>query len=171
MSLPRVEDDRVDGLPARRHSAPSRVSPAGCGTRTYASRPPAGIIPSRACRQLAERPEARADLGREQFGLFPRGEVAAPVDLVEVGEGGVGLLDPAVRGPEDLAGEDGEADRDRDLRRSLSGRAGCGLPVLPVLPGGRGPGAGQPVQRDVVEMLSRVRWPEGWPSRKAREIL
>ena len=77
--------------------------------------------------------------------------MAAPVDLVEVGEGGVGLLDPAARGPEDLAGEDGEADRDRDLRRSLPGRAGCGLPVLPVLPGGRGPGAGQPVQRDVVD--------------------
>ena len=36
---------------------------------------------------LAQRLERRADLGREQFGLFPRGEVAAPVDLVEVGEG------------------------------------------------------------------------------------
>ena len=100
---------------------------------------------------LARWPECCPDFGREQFGLFPGSEVAAPVGLVEVGEGGVGLLDPAARGPEDLAGEDGEADRDADPRRGLSGRAGCGLPVLPVLPGGRSPGAGQPVQRDVVE--------------------
>src|SRR5271166_2215055 len=102
---------------------------------------------------LAQRVERRPDLGGEQFGLFPGSEVAAPVDLVEVGEGGVGLLDPVAGGPENLAREDGEADRDADLRRGLSGRAGCGLPVLPVLPGGRSPGAGQPVQRDVVEDL------------------
>src|SRR5260370_31453556 len=46
---------------------------------------------------VAQWPERRADLGREQFGLFPGGEVAAPVHLVEVGEAGVGLLGPAAR--------------------------------------------------------------------------
>ena len=59
---------------------------------------------------------------REELRLLPGGEVAAPVDLVEVDEVGVGLLDPAARGPEDLAGERGEADRERDRRRSLAGR-------------------------------------------------
>jgi len=61
---------------------------------------------------LAQRRERRPDLGREQFGLFPGGEVAAPGGLVEVDEVGVDLLGPAARGLEDLAGEDGEADRE-----------------------------------------------------------
>src|SRR5205823_12808604 len=47
----------------------------------------------------AQRPERRPDLGREQLGLLPGGEVAALVDLVEVGEVGVDLLGPAARGP------------------------------------------------------------------------
>ncbi len=34
---------------------------------------------------LAQRRERGPDLGREQLGLFPGGEVAAPVGLVEVG--------------------------------------------------------------------------------------
>jgi hypothetical protein len=79
--------------------------------------------------------------------------VAAPVDLVEVGEAGENHLDPAERGREDLAGERREADRNRDRRRSLAGRTGCGLgpSELPVPPGGRGASARQPVQRDVVD--------------------
>jgi integrase len=48
--------------------------------------------------------------------------VSAPVDLVEVGEVGVAPFDPAARRPEDLVGERGEADRERDLRRSLAAR-------------------------------------------------
>src|SRR5215469_10218011 len=99
----------------------------------------------------AQGPEGRPDLGREQLGLLPGGEVAAPVDLVEVRQGGVRQLDPAARGPEYLAGERGEADRELDLRRSLSGRKGLGPSVLPVRPGRRGPGAREPVHRDVVE--------------------
>src|ERR1700733_13872009 len=99
----------------------------------------------------AQRAERRPDLGREQFGLLPGGEVTALVDLVEVIEARVRLLGPGARGPEDLAGERGEADRKLDRRARLSGRMGCGLRVLPVRPGRRGPGAGQPVQRDVVE--------------------
>src|SRR5690242_16162940 len=84
---------------------------------------------------LAQRAERRPDLGREQLRLFPGGEVAALVGLVEVGDVGVRLLDPAARGPEDLAGERGEADRELDLRTRLSGRMSCGLCVLPVRPG------------------------------------
>src|SRR5580700_10131242 len=105
---------------------------------------------SAGCR-LAQRPERRPDLGREQLGLFPGGEVAALADLVEVGDVGVELLGPAARGPEDLAGERGEADRECDLWRSLPGRVSCGLSALPVRAGCRGPGASQPVQRDVVQ--------------------
>jgi hypothetical protein len=39
--------------------------------------------------QLAQGSERRADLAREELGLFPGGEVATPVDLVEVGQVGV----------------------------------------------------------------------------------
>src|SRR4051794_7520248 len=79
--------------------------------------------------------------------------MAALVDLIEVVEAGVRQLDPAARGTPDLAGERGESDRKRDVRGSLAGRVrgSLGLSVLPVRPGGRGPGACQPVQRDVVE--------------------
>ena len=122
---------------------------------------------------FAQRSERRPELGAEKLRLFPRGEVAALVDLVEVGEAGVDRLDPAARGSPDLAGERREADRNRDRRRSLAGRTGCGQDPseFPVPPGGRGAGARQPVQRDVVEMLSRVRLPTGSPSTNAREIL
>src|SRR3954468_3788178 len=75
------------------------------------------VAPSReACahvgrRSLAKRPERRSDLGGEELRLLPGGEVAAPVDLVEIAEGGVGHLDPALRGSPDLVGERREADR------------------------------------------------------------
>src|SRR5439155_26819848 len=89
----------------------------------------------------------------DELRLLPGGEVAAPVGLVEVGDVGVSLFDPAARGPEDLAGELGEADRERDRRRSLAGRKSRSLrlTVLPVRPSGGGPGSRQPVQSDVVE--------------------
>ena len=58
----------------------------------------------------------------------------ASVDFVEVDEGGVGLLGPAARGRDDLAGDRGEADRDRDGRRSLAGSLSCGLSALPIPP-------------------------------------
>src|SRR6266480_2381155 len=100
---------------------------------------------------LAQRLERCPDLGREQLGLFPGGEVAAPGGLVEIGEGGVGRLGPAAWGPEDLARERGERDRELDRGWRLPGREGLGSPVFPVRPGRRGPGAGQPVHSDVVE--------------------
>src|SRR6266566_1074619 len=77
---------------------------------------------------LSQRRERRPDLGREQLGLFPGGEVAAPAGLVEVGEVGVAQLDPAARGREDLAGERGEADRELDGGGRLPGREGMGWP-------------------------------------------
>src|SRR5215211_5580988 len=102
---------------------------------------------------LPKRPEGRPDFLGEQLGLLPGGEVAAPVDLVEVGDSGENHLDPAARGSPELAGKRREADRNRDRRRSLAGRTGCGLgpSTLPEPPGGRGAGARQPVQRDVVD--------------------
>src|SRR4030095_16195520 len=71
----------------------------------------------------AKRLERGSHLLREELGLFPGGEVAALADLVEVGDVGVGVLDPAARGPPDLAGECGEADAERDFRRGLTGSA------------------------------------------------
>src|SRR5918995_196691 len=104
-------------------------------------------------RRLTQRGECGSHLLREELGLFPSGEVAAPIDLVEVADVGVDCIDPAARGPPDLAREGAEADRNRDLQRSLPGRQGCrqGSSVLPVRPGRRGAGARQPVQRDVVD--------------------
>src|SRR3712207_1572130 len=103
--------------------------------------------------RLAKTPERGPELLGRQLRLFPGGEVAAPVDRVEVGEGTVRLLDPAARGRPDLVREGSEAHRDRDFGRSLGsrGRDSGGSVALPVRPGGRGPGARQPVQRDVVE--------------------
>jgi hypothetical protein len=61
---------------------------------------------------LAQLAERCPDLGREQLGLFPDGEVAALVDLVEVDEVGVDLLGPAARRLDDLVGEDGVGHRE-----------------------------------------------------------
>src|SRR3954451_179387 len=103
------------------------------------------------CPPLAQRSERSPQFVGEQLRLFPGGEMAAPVDRVEVEERRVDLLDPAARRLEDLAGEGGEGDRHVDSRRSLGGATCCGLAVLPVRPRRRGAGAGQPVERDVVE--------------------
>ncbi len=99
---------------------------------------------------LSDRPERCTDLSREQFGLLPGGEVSALVHRVEVDDIGVGLLDPAARGPPDLTGKRGEADRDRYGRRSPLGRTSVFLSFLPVRARRRGAGARQPVQSDVV---------------------
>ena len=133
---------------------------------------PGGHRPARVRLWLAQRPERRPDLGREQLGFFPGGEVAAPGGFVEVAEVGIDPLDPAARGRDDLAGEGGEADRDRDRRRSLPGsrRKGCGLCDQY----DRAAEAPVPVSQYSVMLsttLSRVRWPAGCLSRKAREIL
>ena len=100
--------------------------------------------------------------------------MAAPVDLVEVGEAGVDRLDPAARGSPDLAGERREADRNRDRRRSLAGSQAL-RPALVRPPSTTGPPTlPVPVSQYSVmlsTMLSRVRLPTGSPSTNAREIL
>ena len=45
----------------------------------------------------AQRPERRSHLARKEFRLFPRGEVTAFLDFVEVHEVGVGTLGPPAR--------------------------------------------------------------------------
>jgi hypothetical protein len=75
------------------------------------------------------------DFGGEELGFFPGGEVAAAVGLVEVAEGGIAALDPAAGGLEDLVGEGGEADRDRDRRGWLAGRERGGASAFPVRAG------------------------------------
>src|SRR6476620_1035202 len=81
----------------------------------------------RAARLLSvKRLERGSHLGREELRLLPGREVAALVGVVEVGEVGVPRLDPAPRGHEDLVGEGRVANRDRDWRRSLTGRENLG---------------------------------------------
>src|SRR3954452_25543852 len=101
--------------------------------------------------RLAKRPERCSDLRGEELRLLPGGEMATPVDLVEVREVGVGHLNPAARGSPDLVRERREADRYGRRRRRLNGEAGPCSSVLPVVPVGGGPGALQPVERDVVD--------------------
>ena len=61
---------------------------------------------------LPKRPESRADLFREELGLFPGGEMAALVEPVVVDEVGVRLLRPTLGSLVELVGEDAHGDRD-----------------------------------------------------------
>jgi hypothetical protein len=97
--------------------------------------------------------------------------MAAPVGLVEVGEGGVGLLGPAARGPEDLAGERGEAGRELDLRPGLPRRQGLGSPLSQYDRAAEAPVAVSRYSVMLSRMWSRVSPPDGCPPVKAREIL
>src|ERR671917_2274946 len=63
---------------------------------------------------LAECSKRRSNLLREDLGLFPRREVAALVDRVEVDEVRIRLLRPASRRLVLLAGKDGYGDRHGD---------------------------------------------------------
>src|SRR4029077_15208111 len=105
----------------------------------------------RRIRSSAERSEGGSELFREELRLLPGREVPALVDLVEVRDVRVCLLGPASRRPPDLAGERGEAERQRHRWRRLAGSLGLGLSSLPVRSGRGGAGARQPVQHDVVE--------------------
>src|ERR671919_1120337 len=116
--------------------ASNRANVLGRGTSSSPPGLPSGLRAGLLVARLAQGSERRPELLGEQLGLLPGGEVAAPVDLVEVGEGGVGPLDPTPRAAPDLTGERGEADRDRDLRRSpacCSGLSGDSVAV-PVRP-------------------------------------
>src|SRR5262245_49626188 len=116
-------------------------------SRRHFTQSGSGLPPS------AKRLERRAQLRREQLRLLPRGEVSAPVSLLEVADIRVRVIYPTARGLPDLAGKRGDTDRQRYLRRSLAGRTCLSQDssVLPIRPGRRGAGTRQPVQRDVVE--------------------
>jgi hypothetical protein len=61
-----------------------------------------GLSPSPA--GLTQRPERASHLHGEELRLLPRGEVATPFGLVEVGEGRVRLLDGSVASGQYAAG-------------------------------------------------------------------
>src|SRR5215203_710011 len=63
---------------------------------------------------LAQRPERRADLVREELRLLPCREVPALLDFVEINEVGVGLFSPAARRLILLPGKDAHGYRNRD---------------------------------------------------------
>src|SRR5687768_1065953 len=104
-------------------------------------------------RSSAQRAEGSPHLGREELRLLPGGEVATPLDLVEVREPRIYRFDPAPRSSPDLAGKRREADGNGDRRRRRTRCTCCrkNLAKLPVPPRGRCAGARQPVQRDVVD--------------------
>src|SRR5512134_212125 len=96
------------GTPAGAPMAPARIAASEIRLTFFMSLP----IPSSGSPQ---RPERRADLGREELRLFPRREVTALVDLVEVDEIAISALGPALGCAIDLAGKHGYPDRNRDL--------------------------------------------------------
>src|SRR5689334_13273977 len=100
--------------------------------------------------------------------------MAATVDLMEVTQAWVTLLGPATRRPPDLARERREADWDRHLRQHRCRGESCSVrPVaFPVRPGGGRAGAGQPVQRYVVEDMVPRQIARGPPINEgARDLL
>src|SRR5690349_22668967 len=103
------------------------------------------------CLRSTHRLERRAQLGREELRLLPRGEVTAVVDFVEVDEVAVRARGPALRRAVDLARKYRYGDRDRDVRRLLRRGVQHRGGVLPVEPRGRDRAVRQPVERDVVE--------------------
>src|SRR5260221_4025051 len=73
------------------------------------------LYASRRTNRLAtQRPEACANLFREDLRLFPRREVAAPVDLVVMDELGERPLSPTPRSRIELVGKDGHGDGNVD---------------------------------------------------------
>src|SRR5262249_3241051 len=112
-------------------------------------------IPNQGCwPRLAERPERGSELGTEKLRLFPRGEVSALVDLVEVDQVAIGPPGPCLRGSIALPRKAHDGHRERDRGRPLRGRKSWAASAsLPVEPAPRGRVVRQPVQRDVVEHL------------------
>src|SRR3954470_5017120 len=75
--------------------------------------------------------QAGADFFDQDRGLFEGREVAAPVGLAVVDQVAVGVFDPVPWQARDVLREDGDRDRDRQLRAGEGAR-----PVLPVDAGG-----------------------------------
>ncbi len=101
-----AEPDHLRDTQPRLHGRSRLAHRLHGGTGRLAVEPPGRAVERG---RLAKRLERSADLCAEELRLFPGGEVPALVDLVEVGDVGVRLLDPAARGLPDLAGERGEA--------------------------------------------------------------
>src|SRR5258706_16403700 len=96
-----------------------------------------------------KRLETGPDLCDKNFRLFPGGEVAALLDLVEVDEFGIRLLCPAARGGIELVREDAHGNRDGDA-------FGIEVPfaeIFPIETGAGNPGVGQPGDGDVVQYI------------------
>src|SRR5262245_21232039 len=105
------------------------------------------MVPPRVgSRGLAERPERRPDLPREELWLLPGDKVPAFVEPAVVDEPGIRSLGPASRGLIELVWEGAQGNWRFDSQwheeREL---------VFPVEPSRRDAGARQPVERDVVE--------------------
>src|SRR4051812_9093097 len=96
--------------------------------------------------RLTQRPERGSELGAEQFRLFPRGEVPALVEFVEIDEFGIRSLYPTTRGRVELVR--------KDAHRNGDGNAfNIEIPefVLPIETGARKRRVRQPGESDVVE--------------------
>ena len=79
--------------------------------------------------------ERGAKFGTEEFRLFPRGKVAAPIDFVEVNEIAIGAPRPCFRSPIGLPRKDRDGDRERYLGSPLRGRTGdASAAVFPIQP-------------------------------------
>src|SRR4029079_6857445 len=86
---------------------------------------------------------------------FPGGEVPAFVHLVKVDQVAIGAPRPRLRRPIDVLRKDRDGDRYGDLIGLLRARtdSAAACAVFPVQTRGRGRGARQPVQRDVVQYV------------------
>ena len=95
---------------------------------------------------LPQRLECGAQLGAEQFRLFPSRKVSTFIDLIVVDELGICPLSPIPRRLVEFVREDAHGSRNGDALGTEEGEL-----ILPVKPCRRDPGVGQPVKRDVVE--------------------
>jgi hypothetical protein len=114
-------------------------------------------------RLLAEGPEAGAKLFGKELRLFPRGEVAALLNLVVVDEVGIGTLRPTSGGLVEFVGEHAHGNWNGDALRTEKGEL-----VFPIEACRRNCRVCQPEQRDIVE---DVVWREafGLPVERTRD--
>jgi hypothetical protein len=99
------------------------IDVAACGRRKTArkpSAPPTSV-------QLAQRSKRRSDLGHEDFRLFPRREVTAPLGFVPTNKLVITTFGPASWRAVDLTGKDRDSGSDGDA----GGVEGLGV-ILPV---------------------------------------
>src|SRR6266446_9791597 len=114
------------------------------GRRTKRSR---GAPSAACCLLLAQRPETRANLLREDFRLFPGRKVPAFLNLVVVDQFGKCPLCPTPRGRIEFVRKDAHGNGDGDT-------FGIEIPFAPIFPvetGARKRRVRQPGERDVVE--------------------